>query len=372
MISDISTSQNISGSASLTGIKWTEVLSLGALNAAIAISWIAYLEYQPVLLQKFQVTHLGSFLVVAKAFILVIVPILAGWLADRILAKKGKFFIVYMVGISTTAMIFMIVASIISVGPDGALSGILPIMIVFWLISMSIFISPAFSMLKSFASTKNLPVVMGAIILITELIYALEPLVQDLVRFFGETLTFIVGGILVLGTGVLFQRVSSDEVLERSLDFNKKKDTVKSSFLPIAMLGLALGVGRAILVEYLPVNSSLTFISGDKLSFFILGLSAIFAFGVSRYVSTRGLTYYLRISLIVMTLAILSLILFQSNPLLFGIGSIILGIAFGAVHLCGLPFAFGKLSARHTTLGIGIFLGASAVAEGLFEIYYAM
>ena len=62
-------------------IKWPEIFSLGALSAAIAISWIAYHEYQPILLKDFDLDHLSGFMVYSKAIILVITPPIAGLLA---------------------------------------------------------------------------------------------------------------------------------------------------------------------------------------------------------------------------------------------------------------------------------------------------
>ncbi len=358
-------------SATSSGIKWNEVLSLGALNIAIAISWIAYLEYQPVILQNFNAVHLGSFLVIAKAIILVIVPILAGYVADRILANRGRFFMVFMIGISATAMVFMVVASLISMGPSGTFASILPIMIVLWLISMSIFIAPAFSMIERFASRQKLPIVMGAIVLITEVVYALEPLVIELVRFFGETLTFIVGGILVLGTGILFNRLSSDEVAERTSLAKSFSGDTKNPYLVIAGLGLVLGLGRAFLVEFVPENATLSFLNGKQISFILLALSASVAFLMSQTVSKKGTSKYLKLSLVALLAGVGISSLFDLPMLFFG-GLLLLTLSLGIAHLCGLPYAFNRLTPKNTTIGIGIFLGTSALAEGLFEIYYML
>ncbi len=357
-----------------TQVKWPEILSLGSLHAAVAISWIAYQEYQPILVQKFQVAHLAQFLVITKALILVLIPILAGWIADRILVTRGKYFVVYMVGISVTAMVFMVVASLITIGPDHPVASGLPIMIVLWLISMSMFLSPAFSMLESFASSRNLPIAVGVIILITDIIYALEPLVVLLVQFFGESLTFVVGAILVFGTGFLFNKVASDEVMERQVQAQKidKGEKNHVSLLPILLVGVLVGIGRAFLVEFIPVTSPLTAVSGEQFSFVLLGISALTAFGFGHYTSRKKVRNILPISLSIMILGVGALILTTADPLLFTIVGIGLALSFGVAHMSSIPFAFSRLSVRHITLGIGAFLGASALAEGLLEIYYVL
>ena len=48
-------------------------------------------------------------------------------------------------------MVFMVVATIIGAGPLSAVKPMLPFMIVIWLISMNLFISPANSMIEAFA-----------------------------------------------------------------------------------------------------------------------------------------------------------------------------------------------------------------------------
>ncbi len=368
-----SQNSNLQSSISLsnTSIKWPEVLSLGALNAAIAISWIAYLEYQPVLLQRFGLTGLSTLLVFVKALVLIIVPVVAGYIADRNLARRSKYFMIYMIGISATAMIFMIVASIISLGPDHGIAAILPVMVVLWLIGMAVFIAPAYSMLVSFANKKNLPIAMGVLILITDLIYALEPLVISLIQFFGETLTFVVGGVLVLGTGYLFYRLTTDEVYER-VQQSANSGSATTSVSTILKIGLMLGLGRAFLVEYIPVNSPLNMLTGDQFSFMALGAAALVAFAGSRFVIRKGIQSVLTYTTGVMILGILILLMAGSNSLLFIAGSLLLAGGFGLANVSGLPYVFSRIAPKHITIGIGAFLGASAIAEGIFEIWYAL
>lgn len=375
----ISRSENISvksDTSSVTRkiqIKWPEILSLGSLHAAVAISWIAYQEYQPLLVEKFQVVHLSQLLVFTKALVLVFIPILAGWLADKIMVTRGKYFIVYMVGICATAMIFMIVASIITVGPNHPVASFLPIMIVLWLVSMSIFLSPAFSMLESFASSRNLPIAIGVIILITDMIYALEPLVVLLVQFFGESLTFVVGAILVLGTGFVFNKVASDEVMERQMQAQRvdQEDENRITIIPILCIGALVGIGRAFLVEFIPGASPLTALSGQQFAFVLLGISALTAFGAGHYISRQQIRHILPICLIIMILGVAVLFFTTDYPALFTTAGIMVALSFGIAHMSSIPFVFSRVSVRHITFGIGAYLGTSALAEGILEVFYA-
>ena len=346
-------------------IKWPEILSLGALNAAIAISWIAYLEYQPVLLQRFSLTGLADLLMIAKALILVVIPILSGWASDKFL-RKGKYMMVYMTGISATAMIFMIVAGLISLGPENSLAAVLPVMVVLWLIGMAVFIAPAFAMLSAMADKHRLPLAMGVIILCTDLIYAAEPLVIELVRFFGETLTFVVGGILVLGTGYLFYRKTTDEADERIRQTLGPTVDVSTKWKTVIGVAMALGLGRAFLVEYIP-STNVIHMDARSYAFYLLGGAAVIAFASAPLVTRLGIRNVLQHASGLMGVGILMLLLGSTNQLIFITGSIFLALGFGLTNVSGLPYIFSKTSLRQVTTAIGVFLGVSAIAEGLFE-----
>ncbi|MBU2916095.1 hypothetical protein [Reichenbachiella agariperforans] len=354
-------------------VKWPEILSLAALNVALVISWIAYHEYQPVVLENFNFTELSSFLVVAKAFVLVIIPPLAGLTADYFLKKNGKFFVVFTVGIGATAMIFMIVASIIGAGPANEMRVFLPYMILLWLISMNLFISPAYSMIEAFAPAKQLPVVVGFLFLVTELIYALEPVVVALVRFFGDTLTFIVGGVLISVSGYFFHKICSSKVINYRKDAvaNVQKPVGISTYVAIIGVGFILGAGKAVLVEYYPEYIALNFPDHEGLgAYFSLGLlafAAIMAFALSKKVVQMGLQRVIVISFVL--LAVGSICIMATSNLYFTLfAGVIVASGFALINLVGIPFAIANLSAKHITYGVGIFIGASELLAGIFEV----
>lgn len=356
-------------------LKWPEVYSLAALNAAVVISWIAYHEYQPTLIQKFDFHSLAEFLVGAKAIILIIIPVFAGYLADRMMNKNGKYFIIYTVGIGATAMIFMTVATIIAAGPLSAIKPALPIMIVLWLIAMNLFISPANSMIEAFAPAQQLPKVMGVLFLVTELIYSLEPLVVELVHFFGETLTFIVGGILISTTGFIFHKVSSDEVIQRKKEQSEHKSDklLLPAVVAIILVGMELGIGKAFLTEFVPshFNDHFAELKGyaEYISFGLLGLSAIIAFIISRYSQKLNITKTIIVSFITLVVAAL-LLLFVSNYIIAVFAAFVVAVSFSFVNISGLPYVFKNIPSKYITYGVGLFIGASEIFTGLFEYYF--
>ncbi|MFK7952276.1 MAG: hypothetical protein AB8B73_05475, partial [Ekhidna sp.] len=63
-------------------ILWKQLAALTALYASVIIGWIAYYNYQPKLLEKYEFTDLTLFLFIAQGIILVITPMIAGKLGD--------------------------------------------------------------------------------------------------------------------------------------------------------------------------------------------------------------------------------------------------------------------------------------------------
>ena len=356
---------------STTNIKWPEIWSLAALNASIVICWIAYHEYQPKLLIGFGLTDLALLLVYAKAIILVVIPPIAGFVSDKLILKNNKIYLVFLVGIIGTAMIFMIVASVIFQGETSFLAPILPLMVILWLVGMNVFHTPANSLVQMFAPTKDLPIAMGILVLVSELIYALEPLVVALVDFFGATLTFIVGGVLISVSGLVFKKVSSDEVFARKQEQMQGTNqmTMKSNFIKVIGIGLLLGFGHALIMGYIPDQFSRLItknLDGNYFASILLGAAALLALPISR-IST-GIKLSKNISIAIILLIVSSILIFIPVAITFISGSILLVVFFSLISVTALPFALQNLSVRHITLGVGLFFGAAELFDGIVEI----
>ena len=357
--------------SSKTIIKWPEIWSLAALNASIVICWIAYHEYQPKLLAGFGLTDLAILLLYGKAIILVVIPPLAGFLSDKLIFKNNKIYLVFLVGIIGTAMIFMIVASIIFQGHDSPLTPILPVMVILWLVGMNVFHTPANSLVQMFAPSKQLPIAMGILVLVSELIYALEPLVVALVDFFGATLTFVVGGVLISVSGLIFKKVSSEEVLVKKQDQMRETthETKSSNFIKVVGIGLLLGLGHSLIMGYIPDQFGRLIaanLHGNYFASMLLGAAALLALPISRFSARAKLTKSLSLAMIILAVSIF--FIFIPTAFTFITGSILLAIFFSLISVTALPFALQNLSVRHVTFGVGLFFGATELFDGIVEI----
>src|SRR5690242_12875745 len=91
-------------------IQYKQLWSLAAMYASIIIGWIAYHNYQPKLLVKFNFMEYAFLLTVAQSMILIITPPIAGRLGDKFRFSQGHRLPIISTGISFAAMVFMAVA----------------------------------------------------------------------------------------------------------------------------------------------------------------------------------------------------------------------------------------------------------------------
>lgn len=354
---------------------WSQIYSLLALNGAIVISWIAYHNYQPKVLEIFRFQDLAFFLVVAQAVILVFIPPVAGVIGDRVIQSGGNRFVVFTVGISVTAMVFMCVAFTVGTASTINLTAALPFMIVIWLISMNIFHSPANSMLEMFASAKSLPSAMALMVLTTELLYALEPLIVDFVDFIGPVPTFVMGGVLLIVTGYIFRRTTSDIKLTRSAEDARVSE---SNFAMVMLAGMLLGLAVALIKNYIPgkidYSEAVLMQTGESLAIkgpvvisVLLAIAAFSAWPLSKYVdrigTERGLIYGL-----FGTFVCIGVIAIASNAYVVVISALLSAPFFSLASVSAFPFALGKLSVKNVTLGTGIFFGSVEIADGVMNV----
>jgi hypothetical protein len=356
--------------STLTKTNWKQIYGLMALNAAIVISWIAYHNYQPKVLELFNFTELSFFLVVAQAVILVTIPVFAGWLGDIMIKKNGNSFVVFTVGISVTAMVFMCVAFVVGSTSMIDLTSALPFMIVIWLISMNIFHSPANSMLELFAPAKQLPAAMAMMVLTTDLLYAFEPVVVNIVDWMGPVVTFAFGGVLLIVTGYFFRSTTRD------VNFTRVSDEVSShssNFIAVLATGLAFGVIYAVTKNYLPqwlmTKQDMTFAIEDGGIFVSLVLitAALTAWPLSFQVDKIGLSRSVVIGLVGSTVS-LALVYFVPMEYVAIAFALMTGAFLSLASVAAFPFALQNLSVRSVTIGTGLFFGSFELAEGVISI----
>lgn len=398
-------------------IRWSEVLSLLALDLAIVISWIAYNKYQPELLGQFRFTEYALELAVVQGAILFITPPLAGWFADRLRHKGGTRLPVITIGINFVSMVFMVVALTVFADPGGTLRLLFPLLIVLWLISMNIFHSPAISMVETFVPANKLPQVVALFAVIMEACQALEPSIIDLIDEIGGPLTFAIGGTLVFASGFWFNRTTRKGQLAREAEEDQHRHDhdhkhghdhshdhghnhdhghdhshdhdhdhehshfqprTRSSFVLIFFLGAVLGVATTFFFDVFPdwAEEGLRFVGPNadiKGGYFI---SLLIAFAAVISYPMGILTQKLGVEK--MALMGTALAAFAGFGVSFATGAIsmtffvLFPVAFAIMTVSYLPIAFQNITTRQTVLGIGLFFSGVELAPSVVDVLQAM
>lgn len=359
-------------------IQWKQLWSLAALYGSVVIGWIAYQRYQPKLLVQFEFTNFTFLLIVVQGLILTITPMIAGRIGDRYRFEQGNRLPIISAGISFAAMIFMAVAFTLLGNPGEVFKWILPVLIVLWLMAMSIFTSPALSTIESFMPVEKLPRAMAILTIVGNLLYALEPIIVDIIDFLGAPATFITGGVVVFVSGYALKKNAAASLLKSDTN-NKvsteeiKVDTQRSQYGFILLMGIALGVATSCLFNIFPsiMDAKLADVlkgnNGGIISVGILIISALLSLPFSTLVTNYGLMRSFWISFILLLFSLTG-ILFLQSPLAVLLMTAIFAIGFTALSVSALPLAIGKANYYQKVFCVGVFFAGVEGVEAIMDI----
>jgi MFS family permease len=361
-------------------IEWKQLWSLAALYGSIVIGWIAYHRYQPKLLNQFNFTEFTLALITVQGIVLVLTPPIAGRIGDRFRFKQGQGHRLPIIssGISFAAMIFMAVAFTLLGNPGEVFRWILPILIVLWLISMSIFTSPALSTLELFTPVDKLPRAMAILTIVGNLIYSLEPVIVDLIDYLGAPITFMLGGVVVFVSGYALKKNSlslfNNKAQRPRTEF--KFDTQRSNYLYILIMGIALGLSTTVLFNYFPdllqtSLSDVTNLEGKWLIVLVLFVTAMLSLPVSNCVSRLGTYKSFWWSFLVNSIALILLFLTNSAALTLPV-LLIYTVSFTVLSISSLPLAIEKANYYEKVFCVGIFFSGVELPDAIVEVIQAM
>lgn len=364
-------------SVSASGIQWKQVWSLTALYASVVIGWIAYHNYQPKLLVKFSFTDFAFFMVLAKAIILIVTPPVAGKLGDYFRFKSGHRLPIISAGISFAAMIFMAVAFTLLSNPGEVLKWILPVLIILWLIAMSIFTSPALSTLELFTPLGNLPAAMAILTITGNLLYAIEPIIVDVIDYLGAPLTFVAGGLVVFTSGYALKKNSLELFSQQQHKAVEPvaREEKKSRFGIIFLSGMVMGLASGMILEVFPTwlqpaLQDIASVDGKWWIAAMLAVSAVFSWPISEAVSTYGLEKSLWLSALVAFVSALG-IAFGGVPFATLFFATLFALAFTALSVSALPLAIRNAGFQEKVFCVGVFFSGAAIPEGIIEMMMA-
>ncbi len=360
------TSNAVAGQQDNSKILWKQLLSLASLYASVIIGWIAYYNYQPILLETYSFTDLTLFLFIVQGIIMVVTPPIAGRLGDKFRVTAGKRLPIISAGVSFAAMIFMATAFTLFTEPGPIFRWILPGLITLWLFSMALFTSPALSTIELFVPVKKLPTAMAVLTIVYGLLYSIEPVIVDIINFIGAPLTFVVGGVAVFFSGLLLKRNSTIIT-----DKPKTTELGKSDFTYAFILGIALGLATTVLFNLFPdmfIEKGFTIlgVSGDGIISIILAAVAVLSLPMSKFTETRSVYMAILLSIIA-SLAVTAGIFLFDNHFILAVLMILFIVFYAMMSVSFLPLALSVVKDKQKVLGVGIFFAGFELPNGILE-----
>jgi MFS family permease len=383
----------MSTSSAQNTIHWKAILSLIFLDLAILISWMAYHEYQPALLQLFKFTEFTVPLAILQGVILFVTPPIAGLVADRMIKKGGNRLPVVSIGINFVSMVFMVVAITVFAEPGGIIRLLFPLMVALWLIAMNIFHSPAISTVELFVPESKMPIVVALFVILADMVASLEPILLDLIHFFGGPLTFAVGGALVFTSGWLFTRVTKTMVVNQDASAAATTSTKKTNFPVVFLLGLLVGAATTFFFKLFPAlvdqkSLMVTFVPdlattatqiwnpengntfgvhyASVLTSILIAVAAVLSFPMGILAEKVGTKLLAGIGAALAAVLVLAFYLTTgATALVFAIA---FPVAFAACTVTFLPIAFQNLEKQHIVFGIGIFFSGVELLSSVVDV----
>ncbi len=349
-------------------VSWKQLLSLTLLYASVIIGWIAYYNYQPILLETYNFTDLTLFLFIVQGIILVITPMIAGKLGDKYRKTAGRRLPIISAGVSLAAMIFMATAFTLFTDPGPIFRWILPGLITIWLFSMALFTSPAISTIELFVPANRLPTAMAMLTIVYGLLYAIEPIIVDIINFIGAPLTFAVGGIAVFFSGLLMKK-NSKEII----DVPVKTELAKSDYTYAFVLGAALGLATTLLFNFFPgwfeeKDFHIMGISGDAAVSLILAIVAILSLPLSKFAESRSIYMTILLSIIA-SFAIIGSIYAFDNYYLLILLTVLFAVFYSLMSVSFLPLALTVVKDSNKVFGVGVFFAGFELPNGIIEAF---
>lgn len=356
-----------------TRVLWVQVCGLAAVQGAIALMWVIYNLYLVDLLRQLGLPGaLAAVLLIVENLLAMVMEPLMGSFSDRQQQRLGTRFPLVSLGVILAAGIFISLPVMTLGGVNTALQWVFPLMAVLWALAMTVFRSPALSLLGRCAFGSGLPQAASVLTLMGGVAGAMGPLASQVMLGWGPVVTFTLGSaVLLVATFVLRICYGSQPA---SLASESSRGTIPDqSAISWRSLGLVFGAGvgitlgfRLLLVLFSTVlanqipNANSSIVMGSI--FVSLALTAIPMGTLATRLGNRrsmvlglaGMAFVcVAVGVVQQTLAAIAL-------------ACLFGATFSLVSNGTIPFALSMVPDAKAGLGTGMFFSGGAAASSLF------
>ncbi len=362
------------GKLSQPAILWLQVSGLAALQGAITLTWVIYNLYLPQLLVQFGFSKqlAAGLLIIENALAVVMEPLMGG-LSDRAKRWVGSQFPLISAGVVLSSALFIAIPSIVIFGQQaGVTRAVLLVVLVAWALAMTVFRSPAISLLARYATPTQLPLAASLLTLAVGVIGAFKPIASQFLLSLGAVFTFTIGSFVLLATAAVLRWFNSRiETPEATL--NQTAAQPLSTYALGLIFGTGAGVtwGTRFLMGTLPqvLKIQLDMANVDWLMVGIAIALAFAALPAGEWAVEVGNRKAMLIGIGV-TVGLLQVIVFI--PTWFTLGASVVGVIAGLSLVVNgaIPFALALVPPQQVGLGTGMYFGGVAAAVSLFGVVF--
>lgn len=333
--------------------------------------WVIYNLYLGKLLGEFGFTSVfvTGILLLENGLAMLMEPLMGNY-SDRAQRWLGSRFPFIAAGVILASGLLMATAVLVTFSqPEGVFRWLLPILLVAWAISMTVFRSPALSLLSRYAFGSGLPQAASVLTVMGAIAGAMGPLANKYILELGPGIAFGLASLILLGAAAILRSVNTEVKMPHQPSGVGARPSMRNLAL-VFTVGWGTSLGFRLLMTTFPkilktipnLNVGLTM----GMIFIALGITAIPAGNVARKLGNRQ-----AILLGLVGLAITLVVMNGVGQTWAAVGvAIAIGTCLSLVNNGTLPFALSMVPAQKAGLGTGMFFSGGALSASLFGAFF--
>lgn len=352
-------------------ILWVQVFALALVQGAIVLMWVIYNLYLGKLLGEFGFTSVfvTGILLLENGLAMLMEPLMGNY-SDRAQRWLGSRFPFIAAGVILASGLLMATAVLVTFSqPEGIFRWLLPILLVAWAISMTLFRSPALSLLSRYAFGSGLPQAASVLTVMGAIAGAMGPLANKYILELGPGIAFSLASLILLGAAAILRSVNSEVKMPHQPSGVGARPSMRNLAL-VFTVGWGTSLGFRLLMTTFPkilktipdLNVGLTM----GMIFIALGITAIPAGTVARKLGNRQ-AILLGLVGLALTLVVMNWV--GQTWAALGV-AIAIGTCLSLVNNGTLPFALSMVPAQKAGLGTGMFFSGGALSASLFGAFF--
>ncbi|MEM7793694.1 MAG: MFS transporter [Cyanobacteria bacterium P01_C01_bin.118] len=344
-------------------ILWLQVLGLAAVQGAISLTWVIYNLYLKDLLVTFGfAASLATLLLVVENAMGAVMEPLMGSFSDQRQHWVGSRFPQIALGMILSAVCFLGIPLVVIVG-GVSLKALLPFALVAWALAMTVFRSPALSLLGRYAFEADLPQAASVLTMVGGVTGAMAPLASDFILGLGPLAAFSIGTVVLLLAALVLRQVNPGKAVSSSPSSTGANAQMQWANLPwIFATGASVALGLRLLLQSFPKAVAETGFSQPKLIMVALFVAvAVSALPCGQLATRLGNRRAMLIGFAGMVLAA-GVTTVMGTAGIAVVVAIAIGIAFSLVANGTLPYALSMVPPTKAGLGTGLYFSGGAAA----------